>query len=297
VTGSFSPGAWRVETDLRNELGEHPLWDDSTGSLVWVDILEGMVHRLDAPGDLAHVRLGSSLGAVGLRDGGGFVAAVDQQFVFTDGDGNGNRDPIAAPVADGMRFNDAACDPAGRFLAGIVCSDPVSAAITGELVQLHVDGHIDVLLDGLIESNGLAWSLDGATLHFVDSGERCIRRYAYDCETGKLGQRQPDLCEFSPEQGTPDGLTIDAEGALWVALWQGSAVKRMSPEGRELVHLDLPVSQPTCVAFGTVTLGRIYVTSAWEGMTLTERAAEPLAGALFSAPFGVKGTPAHRFRG
>ena len=294
MTNNVSPHHWRVEADVRNELGEHPLWDDSTHSLVWVDILEGTVNRLDERGDLTHVRLGDSLGAVGLRDGGGLIAAVDQQFVFTDRDGTVNRDPIAAPVAEGMRFNDASCDPVGRFLAGIVSA---AGEPSGQLLQLHPDGHVEIVLEGLIESNGLAWSLDGSTLYFVDSGEQCIRRYAYDCETGKLGGRQPDLCEFALQQGTPDGLTIDAEGALWVALWQGSAVKRMSPEGQELVHLDLPVSQPTCVAFGTATRDRLYVTSAWEGLTPTERAAEPLAGALFSAPVGVKGTPAHRFRG
>lgn len=294
MTANFSPHQWRVEADARNELGEHPLWDDSTRSLVWVDVLEGMVNRLDERGDLTRLRLGDSLGAVGLRDGGGFIAAVDQHFAFWDSRGGTDRDPVEAPVGAGSRFNDASCDPVGRFLAGIVSA---AGEPSGQLLQLHPDGHVEILLEGLIESNGLAWSLDGSTLYFVDSGEQCIRRYAYDCETGKLGGRQPDLCEFALEQGTPDGLTIDAEGALWVALWQGSAVKRMSPEGRELVHLDLPVSQPTCVAFGTATLDRVYVTSAWEGLTPTERAAEPLAGALFSAPVGVKGTPAPRFRG
>ena len=301
MTPLDSPVEWRVEVAAGQELGEHPLWDDIAECLIWVDVLTGSVHRLSAPasealptGAVSSVRLGNVLGAVGLREGGGIVAAVDQNFAFWDAKGVTDRDPIEAPVGLGSRFNDAACDPVGRFLAGIVSESGVH---NGQLLQVHADGHVDVLLEGLIESNGLAWSLDGATLYFVDSGEQLIRRYRYDVETGKIGSRQANLFDFPESQGTPDGLTIDGEGAIWVALWQGSAVKRISPFGEELGHIAMPVRQPTCPAFGGHSRDRLYVTSAWEGMSDDSRTREPQAGDLFSANVGVRGIAAYRFRG
>ncbi|MBA8829629.1 SMP-30/gluconolactonase/LRE family protein [Alpinimonas psychrophila] len=294
MTDAVSPVEWHVEVAAGCELGEHPLWDETTESITWVDVFGGTVRRLDMHGLESGERLGEALGAVGLRRDGGLVAAVDRNFVFRDARGVSDRDPVAAPVGDGMRFNDAACDPAGRFLAGIVSQTGDS---TGELIQLHADGHIDVILQGLLESNGLAWSLDGETLYFVDSGEQSIRQYGYDCDTGKIGPRRANLIDFPQSQGTPDGLTIDAEGAVWLAMWGGSAIKRISPGGQALRQMTLPVSQPTCASFGSSSLDRLYVTSAWEGMTPEARATEPNAGDLFSANVGVRGTAAYRFRG
>ena len=294
MTDAPSPVQWRVEVAAGVELGEHPIWDDAAECLNWVDVLGGTVHRLHVGGETSSLRLGDVLGAVGLRMHGGIIAATDQHFAFRDARGVIDRDPIAAPVPAGMRFNDAASDPAGRFLAGIVSQAGDSM---GHLIQLHADGHIEVVLEELVESNGLAWSLDGATLYFVDSGEQCIRRYDYEGETGKIGPRRANVIEFPEGEGTPDGLVVDAEGAVWVAMWQGASVKRISPTGAVLCHLGLSVSQPTCAGFGGYSLDRLYVTSAWEGMSGDERNAEPGAGDLLSANIGVRGMPAHRFVG
>jgi L-arabinonolactonase len=152
------------------------------------------------------------------------------------------------------------------------------------------------LLPGITESNGLAWSLDWHVVYYIDSGEREIRRYAYDLATGLLSEPEV-LIEFTEEQGFADGLIVDAEGMLWAAMWEGSAVCRISPEGEVLEHLAMPVSQPTCPAFGGAGLDRLYVTTAWEGMDASARAAEPLAGSLLVTVPGATGLPVLRFAG
>ncbi|MDI1343771.1 MAG: SMP-30/gluconolactonase/LRE family protein, partial [Pseudolabrys sp.] len=143
MTDTHSPVDWRVEVAAGVELGEHPIWDDAADCLHWVDVLGGTAHRVHAGGETSSLHLGEVLGAVGLRRHGGMIAATDQNFAFRDAHGVIDRDPIAAPVPVGMRFNDAASDPAGRFLAGIVSQ---SGDSLGQLIQLHTDGHIEVLL-------------------------------------------------------------------------------------------------------------------------------------------------------
>ncbi len=146
-----------------------------------------------------------------------------------------------------------------------------------------------------MESNGLDWSADGETLYFVDSGEPCIRCYDYDAETGRIGARRGDLAAFSGPDGVPDGLTVDADGTVWVAMWQGSALRRYAPDGRLLACLSVPVSQPTCPGFGGPGLDCLYLTTAWEGMSAEARQIEPWAGHLLSADVGAIGRPPYRF--
>jgi sugar lactone lactonase YvrE len=293
VTASFDGISWEVAAASGCELAEHPLWDGNDDSLVWVDVLSGSVHRLERSGSYHVSRLGSNVGAVGLRHDGGLVACVDDQFFFLDVAGRPDRAPLSAPLLEGSRFNDAACDPAGRFLAGTAALDGVSAL--GRLLQLHSDGTIKVLLEDLAESNGMGWSPDGGTFYFVDSGDPRIRRYDYKIESGRIGARRGDLTAFAGTDGVPDGLTVDADGAVWVAMWQGSALRRYASDGQLLAHLPLPVSRPTCPGFGGPALDRLYVTTAWEGMNSTEREAEPWAGHVLSAQVGAQGRPAYRF--
>lgn len=284
---------WRVVVAAGVELAEHPIWDDVDDSLLWVDVLGGNVHRSGSANPSWTGHLGAVVGAIGLRRGGGLVAAVDQEFAFLDAGGRPDRDRLPAPVPAGARFNDAACDPGGRFLAGTAALDGTSAI--GQLLQLHRDGRIDMLLEDLVESNGLDWSIDGKTLYFVDSGDPCIRRYDYDSETGRLGARRADLATFSELEGMPDGLTVDSDGDVWVALWQGGAIRRYASDGRLLACLSVPVSRPTCPGFGGPELDRLYLTSGWEGMSADERQAEPWAGYVLSAEVQATGRPAYRF--
>jgi len=289
-----SAGRWSIALERGLELTERPVWDDRQCALVWVDIPAGDVHRLRPDGTDRSVSVGAPLGAAGLRENGGLICAAAGQLVFVDASDRQDRDPIDAALAPNVRFNDGACDPAGRFLVGTTSLD--GRREQGHLLSVSPDGRIEVLLDRISESNGLCWSLDGSTLYYVDSGEPFVRAYAYDKDTGRLGPRT-DLIEIPEQAGEPDGLSIDEEGAIWVALWRGSAVRRYGPDGRLLAHLPMPASRPTCPGFGGDRLDRLYVTTAWEGMTPDERAAEPWAGHILVTVPGISGCLAHRFAG
>ena len=276
------------------ELAERPLWDDRTESVVWVDCYGGAVHRLWEDGRHRVLATGDEIGAAGLRENGGLVVARGDGLLFLGPDGEPDREEILFGLPAQVRFNDGACDPDGRFLIG-TCST-VGSRGQGALYSVERDGGVTELLSGITESNGLAWSLDGTVLYYVDSGEPEIRRHPYDRATGWLGTGEV-LLAFSPEQGVADGLIVDAEGAIWAAMWEGSAVCRISPEGEILEDLAMPVSRPTCPAFGGAGLDQLYVTTAWEGMTAEERAAEPLAGSLLVTAPGARGLPPFRFAG
>jgi sugar lactone lactonase YvrE len=276
------------------ELLERPLWDDRTGSLVWVDCNAGLVHRLNGDGAHTVIDAGCLVGAAALRDNGGLVVARGDGLLFLAAGGTPDRDEITFGLAPNVRFNDGACDAAGRFLIG-TCSTDGSRG-QGALYSVEPDGSVTQLLSGITESNGIAWSPAGDILYYIDSGEPEIRRYPYDRATGALGGMDV-LVRFPEADGFADGLIVDAQGALWAAMWEGSSVCRISPGGEVLTRLEMPVSQPTCPAFGGPGLDRLFVTTAWEGMDATARAAEPLAGSVLVTVPGATGLPPLRFAG
>lgn len=287
-------GGWRVAQPFRFELGEHPVWDDRTGTLWCVDVYGGAVIAVSPPEPPRRYRLGTVVGAMALRDDGGIVALVDDSIAFFDAVGVADREPIPVPIAYGTRFNDAACDPAGRLLFGTSAID--GHARLGELRMLGRSGTVSLCLDGLVEPNGLAWTPDGRTMYFIDSSEPVIRRYDYDATIGRLGTRRADLKLVEPAPGYPDGLAIDGAGTLWVALWEGGQLHRYSPAGDLLEVVKTPTSRPTCVAFGGASFGELFLTSGWEGLDAGGRAAEPNSGHLFVRHAAVPGRPASRLR-
>jgi sugar lactone lactonase YvrE len=285
---------WKVAFADAEQIGEHPLWDDRADRVVWVDVTAGLVHRLDMQGGHDAIEVGAPLGAAALREGGGMVVARGDGVAFLGPDGAADRAEIPFPHAANVRFNDGACDPAGRFLIGTCSTDGSEGQ--GALYTVSPDGAVEELLSGVTESNGLAWSLDGRTLYYVDSGEPCLRAYPYDPGSGRLGDRR-DLVVFADADGIPDGLVADADGAVWVAMWGGACVRRYSPAGDLLERIDTPASQPSCAAFGAPGLDHLYVSTAWEGMSAEEREREPIAGSLLVCRPGVRGLPAARFAG
>jgi sugar lactone lactonase YvrE len=298
-TAASGPPDWQVAVPARAELGERPFWDAAAGCLVWVDILAGQLHRYrPGVGDEVFHSAGAAVGAAAARAGGGYVLAAADGFRLVGADGQAEGSPLRPPgmVAD-ARFNDGACDPAGRFWAGTVTAGRRPGA--GVLYRLEPGGRITAALDRVTESNGLGWSLDGGTFYFIDSGEPRprIRAFPFDLASGRLGSPR-DLVQPPAGSGIPDGLVVDAEGCLWVAFWGGSAVRRYSPTGELLAELPVPVSQPSCPAFGGPDLADLYVTTAWENMTEAQRAAEPLAGHVLRTRYGgVAGQPASTFGG
>ena len=287
----------RVETvvALGSELGEGPVWDPRSGRLVWVDILGRKIHATDpATGVTASIETPLHVGAVAPRARGGFLGALQDGFWIL-GDGPPRRITAIPESRPGLRFNDGKCDPAGRFWAGTMTYDVTPGA--GALYRLDLDGRVTRVVPEVTISNGLAWSRDGRTMFYVDSPTHRIDAFTFDPETGTPTGRRT-IVEIPPELGTPDGLTIDEDEGLWVALAHGGAVHRYV-DGRLDRVIALPVSLPTSCTFGGPELDTLFITSAWEHMTDEERAREPLAGALFRVHVGhgIRGRLADVFAG
>jgi sugar lactone lactonase YvrE len=279
-----------VAVPARASLGEGPVWDAEHGELIWVDVDRGLVHRR-APGEAEEkIEAGQPVGCALPRAGGGFVLAMRDGFGLVAP--GAAEVELAVPVelerAD-TRMNDGACDSRGRLWAGTMSlrGDTRTAA----LYRLDADLGLRRVLPGISVSNGIGWSPDEATIYHVDTPRVRIDAYAFDPAAGTIGARRA-VIPVAPEHGRPDGLAVDAEGGIWVALWGGSAVHRYTPEGRLDERLGLPVSQVTSCCFGDPDLGTLYVTTAARGVEH-----EPLAGAVFAFRPGVRGLPATPFAG
>jgi sugar lactone lactonase YvrE len=296
---------WEVALAAGAQLGERPVWEAAARSLLWVSISAGQLHRYSpATGrDQVVISLGPGVpvGAAAPRRLGGYVLAAADGFRLTEmgwAGGLAAGDPVRPPgMGADLRFNDGACDPAGRFWAGTVARDRRPGA--GALYRLDGDGTITVMRDGVTESNGIGWSPAADAMYYIDSGEPepRVRVFGYDAASGTIDAGR-DLITFGPGDGTPDGLVVDAQGGLWIALWGGSQVRRYSAAGELLDTIALPVSCPSCPGFGGDGLDELFVTSAWEGMDAAARAAEPLAGHIFKirSP-GASGQPTARYAG
>jgi sugar lactone lactonase YvrE len=290
---------WEVAVAAGAELGERPFWDAGLGCLMWVDINAGHLHqhRPGAGDEIVLDLSGEALGAAAPRRGGGYVLATAAGFRLTGPAGELEEGALRPPgMAADTHFNDGACDPSGRFWAGTVAGDVRPGA--GALYRLDPDGTVTTVLDGVTESNGLGWSPDGGTFYYIDSGEPepRIRAFGFEAASGELG-RSRDLARFPGGGPVPDGLVVDAEGTLWVAIWGAGQVHRYAPDGELLTVLPVPASQPTCPAFGGPGLDVLYLTTAWQDMTSEQRATEPLAGHVLRARPGARGHPALAFGG
>jgi sugar lactone lactonase YvrE len=208
------------------------------------------------------------------------------------GDGAPRR-VAAVEVGAGVRFNDGKCDPAGRFWAGTMAYDDEPAV--GALFRLDPDLSVSKQLSDVTISNGLAWSGDQRTMYYIDTPTRRVDRFAFDPESGSISDRQT-VVEIPETSGYPDGMTIDAEEGLWIAMWDGGRIERYIGGRLERI-VEMPVSRPTSIAFGGSDYDEMFVTSASTGLTDEERAKQPLAGALFRIRPGVVGVPPVVFEG
>lgn len=283
-----------VVLEAGTRLGESPVWDPDAVALWWTDITGQRLHRLDV-GDGTHTvaPVDRSVGAFARRVAGGFVAATDRGFALLEP--SGDLLEVAPVEADeqATRMNDGKCDPAGRFWAGTMAYDARPGA--GALYCLEPDLRSRRVLDAVTISNGLAWSHDATTLYYVDSPTRGIDAFDYDLGTGRIDNRRR-IVDVDGD-GLPDGMSIDADGCLWVALWAGGEVRRYTPTGGCDARVRLPVTQVTSCAFGGASLETLFITTASEELGPAERANQPLAGALFACAPGVTGAPAALFAG
>ncbi|MEZ3179817.1 SMP-30/gluconolactonase/LRE family protein [Streptomyces pimonensis] len=270
-------------------LGEGPTWDPATGRLLWIDILGSRVHTYDpATGRRTLRRTEQHVGAVKPRAGGGLVLNLR--------DGIGLLDPddtfrwLHREAVPGRRANDAAVAPDGSLWAGTMRYDEAPGG--GTLSRVTGDGVVDVLLGDVAVSNGTGWSPDGRLMYYIDSPTRRIDVFDVGEADGRITNRR-SLARIEDGAGFPDGLCVDADGCVWVALWDGGAVRRYTPSGDLDRVIPLPVPRVTACAFGGPGLTDLYITTARVGLA----SPHPLAGSLLVVPGAGKGVPQPPFAG
>jgi sugar lactone lactonase YvrE len=230
-----------------------------------------------------------------LREGGGLALALQTGFGLLDANLDNLR-LVAEVEADvpTNRMNDGKCDAAGRFWAGTMAFEVVPGA--GALYRMDANYQVSRMLTGVNLSNGLDWSADNQTMFYVDSTTQGIDTFEFDLERGLLGERRR-LISIPPEVGLPDGMTLDAEGGIWVALHGAGKIHRYLPDGSLDRVIRVPARMVTCPAFGGADLGDLYITSMTYGMSARELEEQPLAGAIFRCRPGVRGKLPNRFGG
>jgi len=303
MTGEGAPESSSVPipwSAMAGVLTEGPRWHAERGELLWVDILGRTLHR-GRPGldgsleSVDTITLDRHVGAVAPAAGGGYVLAAGTGFLYVDDAGAVHE--LAQPAAgrSDVRMNDGACDAQGRFWAGTMAYDESPGA--GTLYRLELDGSCTTVLSGLTISNGIGWSPDGATMFLADSGTSRVDAFDFDASSGDISRRRTIVAIQEPGVA-PDGLTVDEDGGIWVALWGGGAVRRYRPDGALLTVVPLPVDRPTSCVFGGPDRSTLFVTTARQGLDDEALSRQPHAGRVFRIEgLGVRGAPCAPYRG
>ncbi|MEU9149731.1 SMP-30/gluconolactonase/LRE family protein [Streptomyces sp. NPDC048417] len=273
-----------------SDVGEGPVFDPRTGHLLWVDIYGCKVYDDDlSTGRQTVTEVGTMVGAVAPRAAQeGFAAAVADGFGFVTADGLTLVDPVLPEP--NLRMNDGKVDSHGRFWAG--SNDMEFAPGQGRLHRWDGDGPSVVVADGLVLPNGLGWNAEDTVLYLADSYANLLYRADFHAEPGELGRLE--VLAKTEGAGVPDGLAVDVEGCFWVAMHGGREVRRYDPTGRVVGVVPVPVLQPTSCAFGPD--GRLYITSARNGLSAEELERSPLSGSVFVIETGTQGVPVQPFR-
>jgi sugar lactone lactonase YvrE len=260
--------------------GEGPVWSGRWGGLRWVDMFAGDVLSLTADGTIQRRHVDTVVAALRPRRGGGAVIGVQRGFALEHPDGTiEHLDPLLD--GSGRRMNEGGCDPDGGFYCGTTDG-------AGALYRLAPDRSVSVALRDVTISNGIDWSPGGLRAYYVDTPTQRVDVFAYDADTGLTRRRM--LVQIDPSVGQPDGLTVDAEGGVWVALWDGGAVHRYTPDGALDAVVEVGARNVTACAFGGPRLDELFIT--------TSRAGDDSAGgSLFRARPGVAGMPVREFAG
>jgi sugar lactone lactonase YvrE len=284
--------------EVRNVIGEGPVWHSREGSLYWVNFIgdyqilrfSPSTRRLDV------FETGMPVMALGIRKAGGFIAATAKGIATWDTESK-TFEPLCDPLAgrEGFRFNDAATDFEGRFWVGTL-NDANPKGPDGELFRIQHDGFYQLMDKNITVANGIGWSPNRKIMYFTDSFRYCIYAYDYAAATGTISNRRT-FAQTSPDGGIPDGLTVDSEGFVWSAYCGGWRVVRYNPEGRVDREYQFPVANPTSCAFGGERLDELYVTSANLGLSDKEKEQYPQSGDLFRLKVGVTGIDEPRLAG
>jgi sugar lactone lactonase YvrE len=277
-------------------LAEGPVWDAQRNMICWVDILNGEVHEFSM-GNKTHkiTPIHQMVGSIAVCTNGNFIAALQNGFALIDRV-SGDIKMIADPESHlpNNRFNEGKCDPAGRFWAGTMSLSEEKKA--GNVYTIQHNFLLTKKIKEVTISNGMAWSLDHKTFYYIDTPTFEVTAYDYDKAEGHISNKRT-IIKIAEKDGYPDGMTIDNEGMLWIAHWDGWQVTRWNPNsGEKLYSIKLPVAKVTSCTFGGENLEDLYITSAKIGLTDHELEKQPLAGSLFVMRVcGFKGTPAFEF--
>ncbi|MFE9498327.1 SMP-30/gluconolactonase/LRE family protein [Streptomyces collinus] len=279
--------AYEVAVRARAALGEGPTWDAATGRLLWLDVLGMRIHTYDPATGRRTVRTTEQhIGAAKPRAGGGLVLNLRDGVGLLDPDGAFrwlHHEPVA-----GRRANDAAVAPDGSLWAGTMRYDEATGG--GTLSRLTGDGDVRTVLPDVTVSNGTGWSPDGGLMYYADTPTRRVDVFDVDGDTVR---DRRTLVEIEEGAGFPDGLTVDAEGCVWVALWDGGAVRRYTPSGELDRVVPLPTPRTTACVFGGPDLTDLYITTAHVGLS----APHPLSGSVLVVPGAGRGLPQPPFKG
>jgi sugar lactone lactonase YvrE len=280
--------------DVHAVLGEGPVWVAREAALYWVDIVGKKIFRLDSAGDRGEWATPLRVGSIVPRASGGFIAGTDQGIAAIDLEAN-KFEVLLNPEQQlpGNRFNDGKVDRRGRFWAGTM--DDRERESSGTLYAIEPDLSLSIVDDGYKVTNGPAFSPSGEVMYHSDSARQVT--YAFDIDAGGKPSNRRTFLQFGPGDGYPDGMTVDSEGCLWIAFWDGWCVRRYSPAGDWLETIKMPVQRPTSCAFGGPDFDRLYVTSARRDLDQAALAMQPNAGGLFLLCPGVRGLAERPFAG
>jgi sugar lactone lactonase YvrE len=270
--------------------GEGAFWDSVNDRLLLVDMLAGAVVAVNADGGTERRRLAGVAAALRARRGGGYVLATENRFLLLGPDLT--EETALPPVFTDplLRMNDGGCDPQGRFHCGTMAYAETPGA--GTLYRLDPDGSVHVTLREVTISNGLQWNRAGDTVFYADTPTGRVDAFDFDPASAAFTGRRT-FTEISGG-GYPDGMAIDEEDGIWVALWGGSAVHRYDRDGRLDLVVELPVSNVTACTFGGPDLRTLFITTSRQGLDEDD---QPEAGAVFRYDAGVRGAPQHAFAG
>jgi sugar lactone lactonase YvrE len=279
--------------DARARLGECPLWDAADQKLFWVDVYNHRVHQFDpATGQGRYFNTGEVVSAIAPASPGHLLIALKESLAQLNTQTGDIKPLVQLQLSSRVdsRCNDGKCDPQGRFWIGTVSDTPEKAA----LYRYDPDGSLHEMETGLTIANGLGWSPDGNTFYLTDSFQHKIYAYDFEPKTGSISNRRV-LVDLTDEAVEPDGLTIDAQGNIWSALWDGWAIACFNSTGKQLFRVKMPVPRPTSVTFGGQNLSDLYITSASVGLSQKEIQLSYMAGDLFRFPTQAKGLPTYAF--
>ena len=282
--------------DAQARLGEGAIWDYDRKALWWIDIIPGKLHCYDPVTDSDREwDMGQMIGTVVTRQSGGLVVALENGFAAFDPD-SGELSFLADPEEHipTNRFNDGKCDPRGRFWAGTMAISEVPEA--GALYCLD-NGQCSKHLENISVSNGIVWTADQKTMYYIDSPTRKIEAFDYDIETGEISNRRTAV-DVPEGVGNPDGMTIDTDDNVWVAMWGGWCVLQFDPRsGQLLERIEVASSNVTSCAFGGEDLQDLYITSARNNIEKSSNPDQPQGGGVFRYRTAARGVKAFAYGG